>query len=686
MKAPEGNEPGVFHREEFIAAQNPENQPFLAELCGTQQFDDYITKRLYSPGEPDVIFFDQSIDAKLNRSRLKLRKVDTPFLQSAKAHKVLKKVAAVVPSTEELPERVDPYIYPEWPEQFETDFFCTPRPIPKMIAAEFNRQEVFVSRLRKANYKPREDAESVGIVQDGNGDFFAEGYSNSCEIAAFTVFFFTYSTLIGREWQEFQKKRREMELESPPRTLVPPSMPLETPERGNTIVAAMQEDGVAKSTCNDDCFVAVCDDCTSTNPTINSTLPFMSPFPKSMYPDFKKFSLLTGSTIKKKHSYESNNSFVTPNRLASLVDDVDNNYIEYEEARAVASAQLDLAFETLTTMSNLRNLAPDADTYKSLMEACGRCGDSQRALELIEIMKQDGLVDGEVLSWFVSAFAHKDDSAISSRLSPANRDNVKTPHRGSDAYHRHLEKKLEQLEQRREIQHSSSLLSGLLSSDDESAFSETSNASSAASAPPVQSASFMEWFTPHKQKPNRKKKKSKRRRRKSSFKIGMPVSDVVAKQINLAENLLDFLYPSLSIDTNGDNCPQCSADLKEADIVQGWVPCAFGNYTTGCPQCKHRFVPRFSVTNLAPDFQGSQGLGTPLYCEYLSPWVIRKELSAVANGEGGMEVLTKPEFRAGADIQSTLWWNLVVLCRKYRLPFSCLLQGSFENRLISPTP
>jgi len=749
LTPPDGNEPGVFNKEDFIASQKPENQPFLAELCETQQFEDYVTKRLYSPGEPDVIFFDQSIDAKLNRSRLKLRKVDTPFLQSAKAHKVLKKVNAVEPSTEDLPLRENgtPYVYTSWPETFDCSLFCEPRPIPRMIAAEFDRQSVLVSRLRLLKYEPCEGVDPEGAVTEDNAaGFLAADYDTSPEIAAFTVFFFTYATLIGRDWQEFQKKRKELALEHPAygTPIVDVHQNITSPSNDSSETGIKEKESdqegvvelsggseVVSAQCHDDCYVAVCDDCT--NPTVGSTLPYTSPFPTKLYSDFKNFSILPSSMMKSNVSDEAKKrpEFVTPNRSDSLVDHYDDTYAEYEEARAVASAQLDLGFATLTTMSSLRKLAPDADAYKSLMGACGRCGDTQRALELIETMKTDGLVDGEVLSWFVSAFGNKDDSAVGGRqLSPANRDNLKTPHRHEgDAYYKYLEKKLDLLEQSRNMHGSASCLEGLLSSDDESSsvFSADSSVSSHASAP-VQSASFMvgqaigrespaescemlfntlesvhlseiicrvtdslyltlqDWFTPHKKPKPLKKKKSKRKRRKSSIKIGMPVSDAVAKQIVLAENLLDFLYPSLSIDLNGDCCPQCSAELSEGDIVQGWVPCAFSDYTTSCPQCKHRFVPRFAVTNLAPDFQGSQGLGTPLYCEYLSPWVLRKELDAVAKGDSGIEAMIMPEWRSGIDIHSTLWWNMVVLCRKYRLPFTYLLQGSFQNRLISPTP
>jgi len=694
LSPPEGNSPGNFDKEDFITSQKSENQPFLWELCETQQFEDYLTKRLYSPGEPDVIFFDQSIDAKLNRSRLKLRKVDTPFLQSAKTHKVLKKVQAVEPCTENLPAKEDsgPYFYKVWPETFKNELFCEPKPIPRIISAEFDRQAVLVSRLRKANYKTDEEGFSGKIVEDENGEFFAADYDPSPEVAAFTVFFFTYSTLIGQEWQEFQKKKKELEMLQTPRRpqssidLKSVTLKQQNSDSPPIVKPTIDTTNVTSSTCNNDCNVSMCDDFAA--PNIASALSKSTPFSTKFYFDFMNFTILSTTAKKKPQEQPKDPTFNTPDRANSLVDYFDDKYAEYEEARAVASAQLDLAFEALNTLTKLRNLEPDVDAYKSLMGACGRCGDSSRALELIEVMKRDGLVDGRVLNWFVLAFATNDGDAAD-RLSPACRDNIRTPYRGSDAYYKQLSRKLQIMEQTHQLQGSASCLSGLLSSDDDdcsSVFSADSGANSVASAP-TSSSAIMEWFTPHKKhRASRKKRKSKKRRRKSSTAMDMPVSDTVAKQYMLAENLLDFLYPTLTIDKNSDSCPQCSAELKEADIVQGWVPCAFNNYTTCCPQCKHRFVPRFSVQSGAVDFQGSQGLGTPLYCEYLSPWVLRKELDAVAKGPGGIEAMTDPEWRSGTDINSTLWWNMIALCQKYRLPFTYLLQGSFQNRLISPTP
>jgi hypothetical protein len=86
-----------FKTKKFIKAQRSVFKPFLKEFCCTQQFDNFITKRMYYKKDPDVVFFDQSIQAKINRSKMTLKKKQTPFLQSAKAHKKLKTIDAVQP-------------------------------------------------------------------------------------------------------------------------------------------------------------------------------------------------------------------------------------------------------------------------------------------------------------------------------------------------------------------------------------------------------------------------------------------------------------------------------------------------------------------------------------------------------------------------------------------------------------
>jgi len=58
----------------------------------------------------------------------------------------------------------------------------------------------------------------------------------------------------------------------------------------------------------------------------------------------------------------------------------------------------------------------------------------------------------------------------------------------------------------------------------------------------------------------------------------------------------------------------------------------------------------------------------------------------VINATGGIESIIDEKFRSGPDISATLWWNMIVAFRRYKLPYIFLLQGSFHNNLILPSP
>jgi pentatricopeptide repeat protein len=81
------------------------------------------------------------------------------------------------------------------------------------------------------------------------------------------------------------------------------------------------------------------------------------------------------------------------------------NALQIEEAKATGRAQLGLAFEMLTMMKK-RALKTDPEAYQSLIDACGRVGDTKRATELLGRMHEDGIVaDGTVYACLVSAFS-----------------------------------------------------------------------------------------------------------------------------------------------------------------------------------------------------------------------------------------------------------------------------------------
>ena len=79
--------------------------------------------------------------------------------------------------------------------------------------------------------------------------------------------------------------------------------------------------------------------------------------------------------------------------------------LEIEEARETARAQLGLAFEILGILRK-RGLKADPESYQCLIDASGRCGDTERATKLLSWMHEDGIVaDGVVYSCLVSAFS-----------------------------------------------------------------------------------------------------------------------------------------------------------------------------------------------------------------------------------------------------------------------------------------
>merc|ERR1711862_329428 len=169
------------------------------------------------------------------------------------------------------------------------------------------------------------------------------------------------------------------------------------------------------------------------------------------------------------------------------------------------------------------------------------------------------------------------------------------------------------------------------------------------------------------------------------------VTEPIMRQILLGENLLELLYPNISIDADTDTCPRCRATLTDDDIVKGWKLADAQDYTTTCPYCTLKFVSHFSVQSTSTSFMGSKGPSSPLVCERLSPWVIQKELRTVMNNNDtssieNMNNFVDPKWREKETKNAVLWWNLILSFMRYRFPFTFLMQGSFENNLIAPSP
>ena len=174
---------------------------------------------------------------------------------------------------------------------------------------------------------------------------------------------------------------------------------------------------------------------------------------------------------------------------------------------------------------------------------------------------------------------------------------------------------------------------------------------------------------------------------------GWAASPFVEANGALGLRLLELLFPALEVDTGAQRCPVCRAAVSMDDAFDGFEPDPHV-YTVHCVHCRagagsgfgpgdkepRPFVARFRVMSAAPAWVGSNGPGTPLYCEWLSPWALQKEVSRVL-AEDGVAALCSPAFRgSGASASATVFWNLVVYFRRYGLPLTFLLSSSFAKR------
>jgi hypothetical protein len=542
----EGVSDSRFKIDEFIQASSSEFRPFIEELVMTQQFDDFITKRMFDAKKaPDVIFFDQSIEAKKNRSRRKFKKVDTPFLHSASAHRDLKRVQAVEPTCEGLPPLNDGGKYSPykmWPVTFDEKLFGTPRPIPKIISAEFDRQSALRAMFRSQ--------------AGGDG-----GRNTSPEATAFILFFLTFTKVIGKEFSKVEAKH----------------------------------DGI-----------------------------------------------------------------ISHRTLANLDDDMSVAHIQ-------AKAQIDLAYHTLSLM-RLRKLPPEPAVYKSLIQACGNAKVTHRAPELMEMIARDGLAtNSEIYTSLIAAFSNGSEAGPSALAMIYNGDNV------SDVSSSHGGSHMPLMDATSEH---GSMVSDLTPPG------STNSGSTKSKMKSFRSSLGNKKVNPFKRHAAPKRLSSSANLTKKNH---MRVNSAIAKHIQLGESLIESIYPDIKMDTDSDACPKCAKTLSEDQIIMGWTPCASKEYETECPSCKAKFVPKFCVTCSSPDFQGSQGKGSALYCDYLSPWVLLREMKCILS-KAGIENVLDERFRSGSGINATLWWNMVITFRRYKLPYIFLLQGSFSNQLILPSP
>ncbi|KAG0201010.1 hypothetical protein BGX28_006084 [Mortierella sp. GBA30] len=89
-----------FHRDVFLKSVEKEAKPFMTTFSESQAFVQFVQDRVdRSPGDPEIMFFDEVIKAKINRSRFRLGKEETKFLDDP-SYGIQTTVKAVPPSGE----------------------------------------------------------------------------------------------------------------------------------------------------------------------------------------------------------------------------------------------------------------------------------------------------------------------------------------------------------------------------------------------------------------------------------------------------------------------------------------------------------------------------------------------------------------------------------------------------------
>ena len=452
-----------FRSQEFLEAQRNDVRGFLEELVGSQMFDDFVTKRLYGSGEADISFFDSAVDRYVRNNGLvanvrgmvretgaggagetprgtALRKMfgkgrgggnatggrgggggasaggssekDPPMLQSARVKRELKTIVPPEPCGVDLPEgevenamivhvttkrseevqvNVDDddvsiasastaasnakqtgrvyYHYPTFPNKLDPNLFGAPRPMSSAVRAEYDRQRENVGKFRRTNSNGKDEgspknagSSSARSAVTGQTDSVEKPATS--EVTSFTVFFMTFTAVVGKDLMAVDNDSLD-QLDS------------------KSIISTFKKEKVEERNAEEEDSRKIADMVNEI--VMDADLP-QTPTKK------ERVSKSMASTGKQKSP--ERNRF--NDKLSTL---------KIMEARETAKAELVIAFEMLKMMKE-RGLRADPEAYQCLIDACGRCGDTARATQLLSRMHEDGIVaDGVVYSSLVSAFS-----------------------------------------------------------------------------------------------------------------------------------------------------------------------------------------------------------------------------------------------------------------------------------------
>eukprot|EP01036_Dinobryon_divergens_P027068 gene27068-35782_t len=161
---PEDPDPIVkFKFSEFISDQAAEFRPFLQVMVETQAFSQFVDERvLHLKKNQDVVFFDESIDAKMNRYLLRKilkQTTDTPFLNDTNVKVHIKTYVPPSPDLSNLPYDAV-YSYNQRFPRLDPALFAKPR----NMKAKFSETDRRLDQIRfKAIQQRNKQASTLAL-------------------------------------------------------------------------------------------------------------------------------------------------------------------------------------------------------------------------------------------------------------------------------------------------------------------------------------------------------------------------------------------------------------------------------------------------------------------------------------------------------------------------------------------
>ncbi|TPX34627.1 hypothetical protein SeMB42_g07288 [Synchytrium endobioticum] len=177
-----------FKKEEFLASCDREAKQFMVMFVETQAFAQFTLERIERPEtDHEILFFDECIKAKLNRSQLRLKKEATPFLTDT-SYAITQTFHSLAPNIEDIDLSDVAMAADSFPSILNEQLLVPPRFVQSLITAsdqKMMRSHIagLVQRARMATTMRRKQDFSKWMrgrwkmfQQLGNGEVVSIGF------------------------------------------------------------------------------------------------------------------------------------------------------------------------------------------------------------------------------------------------------------------------------------------------------------------------------------------------------------------------------------------------------------------------------------------------------------------------------------------------------------------------------